>query len=213
MPTNNQIKVIVGLVLVLWFAVHMAQGNAHPPNLLTEFSYVVTGVSIAFLAWERWIWSWPIVRTWLTKRPNLKGTWRGQLVSTWTGPKPENWAGPIDVYLVVRQTYSSIDVRMFSLEMDSVSLSADIVADVSGVQTLAITYRSTPKVLLRSGSPIHYGGMLLSIRGAPIYQLDGEYWTDRETKGQAAFLARAPNLSHDYNGAASQRFRALVPPR
>src|SRR6267154_413124 len=45
---------------------------------------------------------------------------------------------PIEVYLVIRQTFSSLDVRMFSLESESISLSANLVLVAPELQTLFI---------------------------------------------------------------------------
>jgi SMODS-associating 2TM, beta-strand rich effector domain len=125
-------------------------------------------------------------------------------VSNWAAPAHEASAAPIEAYVVIRQTYSSIDARLFSLEMSSASLSASIVSDAVGLHVLFVIYRSEPKVLLRAKSPIHYGGMLLSIRGDPARKLDGEYWTDRETKGSVAFLDRAKQTSYEFNDAAAR---------
>jgi hypothetical protein len=203
MLTDPQKRVLVGLVLALSLIVALVQGQPLPAHLLTSFSYVVTGTSIALLAWERWLWGFRVFRPWLTTRPDLRGTWKGQLLSNWpetpTGPR----SGPIEAYFVVRQTFSSIDARLFTLESSSVSLSANIVPDAVGLHTLYITYRNESKALLREGSPMHYGGMLLNVRGAPAQKLDGAYWTDRRTKGEAEFLIRVRTAGEDFNHAAS----------
>jgi len=188
-----QIKILVGLVVVTWAAALLIQGRQVPLDYLKSFSYAVTVVSFALLLWERWLWSWWAFRPWLTTRPDLRGTWKGHLVSSWTDPVTKQGRGEIEAYLVIRQTYSSIDVRLLTAESGSVSLSASIVDDSQGIHTLAVVYRNTPRVLLRDRSPIGHGGMLLYVRGKLVHQLDGEYWTDRKTKGELKFAAR----SHD----------------
>ncbi|HUJ29947.1 MAG TPA: hypothetical protein VLY23_01605 [Candidatus Acidoferrum sp.] len=200
--TEIQIKAFVGLVVGLWLIITLAGGQPLPGHLLSSFSYAVTGTSFTLLLWDRWLWRNRIFRGWLTKRPDLGGTWKGTLLSSWPDPETGQRTGPIEVYLVIRQTFSSISARMFSVEMNSVSLSAAIVSERSGTHTLFITYRSEPRVLLREVSPIHYGGMLLNVRGTPVQRLDGGYWTDRLTKGEAEFLARARGMSDDFGTAA-----------
>ena len=174
---------------------------------LFSFSYVVTGVSFALLFWERWLWSWRVFRPWLTNRPDLRGTWKGHLVSNWIDPITKQGRGEIDAYLVVRQTYTTIDVRLLTAESGSISLSANIVADGEGIHTVAVVYRNTPRALLRERSPIGHGGMLLYVRGIPIHQLDGEYWTDRQTKGELTLRLRSSELRHDFDQAQKAHYQ------
>lgn len=71
------------------------------------------------------------------------------------------------------------------------------------LQTLFIVYRNDPRSLLLEQSPIHYGGMRLHVRGGRVERLDGHYWTDRLTKGEADFIVRVKKMSLDFNSAAS----------
>jgi hypothetical protein len=205
--TNNQIKVLIGLVVAIWAVTLLIQGHPVSLDYIKAFSYAVTGVSFALLFWERWLWSWRLSRPWLTTRPDLRGTWKGHLVSNWVDPSTQHGRGQIEAYLVIRQKYSTIDVRLLTAESGSVSLSANIVADGEQVHTVAVVYRNTPRALLRGRSPIGHGGMLLHIRGTPIHQLDGEYWTDRETKGELSFAARSSEVSHDFSQAQAKTYK------
>lgn len=204
--TSTQIKVLIGLVVVIWAVVLFAQGHPVPLDYLKAFSYVVTGVSFALLLWERWLWSWRIFRPWLTTQPDLRGTWKGHLMSNWVDPVTKQGRGQIEAYLVVRQTYSKTDVRLLTAESDSVSLSANIFADGEGIHTVAVVYRNTPRAMLRERSPIGHGGMLLNIRGTPIHRLDGEYWTDRETKGELTLTLRSNEPCHDFEQAQKANY-------
>ena len=205
--TSMQTKVLVGLIVVIWAVVLLVQGHPVPLDYLKAFSYVVTGVSFALLFWERWLWSWRVFRPWLTNRPDLRGTWKGHLVSNWIDPITKQGRGEIDAYLVVRQTYTTIDVRLLTAESGSISLSANIVADGEGIHTVAVVYRNTPRALLREHSPIGHGGMLLYVRGIPIHQLDGEYWTDRQTKGELTLRLRSSELRHDFDQAQKAHYQ------
>jgi hypothetical protein len=190
-PTSIQIKTIVGLVITVVAFVFLAHGISAAPSVINSaFSWAVTVIAFALLLWERWLWSWPIFRPWMTDRPDLRGTWKGQLTSNWIDAETKLSRDPIEVYLVIRQTFSTVDVRFFSSGSSSISLSASVYSDNVGLYTLAVTYRNTPRVLQRARNPIGHGGMLLSIRGAPIHQLDGEYWTDRGTKGEMTLRER-----------------------
>lgn len=121
MLTKNQTWALVVVVLALWVVVSMAQGESRPTRLLTSLSYVVSGTWGVLVLWERWLWRCGIFRPWLTARPVLRGTWKGELRSNWHGPDAWLGSGPIEAYLVIRQTFSSLDVRMFSLESESIA--------------------------------------------------------------------------------------------
>jgi SMODS-associating 2TM, beta-strand rich effector domain len=204
--TSNQIKVLIGLVVAIWAVALLVQGHPVPLDYLKAFSYAVTGVSFALVLWNRWLWSWRVFRPWLTTRPDLRGTWKGHLVSSWVDPNTKQGRGEIEVYLVIRQTFSTADARLLTAESFSISLSADIVADGESIQTLAVVYRNTPRALLRGRSPIGHGGMLLYVRGTPIHQLDGEYWTDRGTKGELTLALRSGGLCHDFAEAQNAKY-------
>jgi hypothetical protein len=209
MLTTNQIKMLLGLGVLLWAVVLVIQGQPLTVHMLAPFSYVVTGLSVAVVLWERWLWAWWVFRGWLNKRPDVRGTWKGTLKSDWRDPNTKAPLEPIEVFLVVRQTYSTIDVRLFSAESSSISLSGNIFTDTVGVWTLAVTFRSTPRILKRERSPVKHGGMLVSLVGKPIHKLDGEYWTDRATKGEVTFGARTRVIAHDFEEATQQRFHAV----
>jgi hypothetical protein len=206
MITNTQLRALLGLSVVLWAIVLVLQGRDVSVDMLAPFSYVLTGLSFCVLLWERWLWPWYIFRGWLNKRPDLRGTWKGVVHSNWIDPDTEQGRGPIDVYLVIRQTYTTIDVRLLSEESNSVSLSGNIFTDSVGVCTLAVAYRNTPRILKRGRSPINHGGMLLSLIGDPVHKLDGEYWTDRGTIGEVTLTARTKVAAHDFEEAAKQKF-------
>jgi hypothetical protein len=207
MIPDLQLKTLIGLVLTVLAAVLLIQNKSvQATDFYNAFSYVVTAVSIALVLWNRYLWRfWPF-QPYLHSKPDLGGTWKGQLVTDY----PMKAGSPIEVYLVIRQTYSSIDIRLFSLESSSVSLSGNFFADNVGLYTLASTYRNTPTVLRRQKSPISHGGLLLSIRGTPIHQLDGEYWTDRNTKGEVVFNARSREVAHDYGHAETLKYVQLA---
>jgi hypothetical protein len=210
MMTTTQIRAVIGLVVVVWAVVLLAQGHPVPLDYLKAFSYAVSGLSFGLLIWERWLWSWRICRPWLTTRPDLRGTWKGHLLSNWVDPITKKERGEIEAYLVIRQTFATIDVRLLTTESGSISLAASIVDDGQGLHTVAVVYRSTPRLLLRPRSPIGHGGMLLYVRGTPIHRLDGEYWTDRNTKGELLFKLRSSEPAHDFDQAVTMQYKSVT---
>jgi hypothetical protein len=199
--TNTQIKVLVGLVFGMTALVLLIQGQPPSKEWFHSFSWVVTGVAFALLLWDKWAWTWRGLR-WLSKRPDLRGTWKGNIKSDWEDPVAQQRRAAIEIYVVVRQTFSTLDVRLFSAESTSQSLSANIVTDAVGLHTVAVTYLNTPSVLHLEHSPIGHGGMLLGVRGdGRIHQLDGKYWTDRKTKGEVKLTQRSKTVCHDFTQA------------
>jgi hypothetical protein len=68
---------------------------------------------------------------------------------------------------------------------------------------LAGVYRNTPQVHLRGErSEIHYGALLLELKGDPVNGLQGHYWTDRQTRGTLELSNRQKRLVNDYAEAA-----------
>jgi hypothetical protein len=204
--SNTQLKALLGVAVVLWAIVLVLQGQSVSVEMLSPFSYVLTGLGICILLWDRWAWHWHIFRGSLNKRPDIRGTWKGIVHSNFIDPDTQRGRGPIDVYLVVRQTYTTIDVRLFSEESSSISLSGNISSDSVGVCTLAVAYRNTPRILKRGRSPINHGGMLLSLVGKPVHKLDGEYWTDRGTFGEITLTTRSKAIAHDFEEGANEKF-------
>jgi hypothetical protein len=196
------------LVLACWAAAILMHGRSAPIDYFKAYSSAVTGVSLLLFLWEEFLWPWWIFRPWLTARPDLRGTWKGHFVSDWIDPATKVPAGPTEAYLVIRQTYLTIDVRLLTSESASVTLSANILEDDKKLHTLAVVYRNTPRVLLRPGSPMGHGGMLLSVRGSPAHQLDGEYWTDRRTSGELSFRLRSAKQFHDFQEASKGKYKS-----
>jgi hypothetical protein len=209
MIPDLQLKALIVVVLAALAVVLLMQGRPVPvSDFYHAFSYVVTGVAFALVLWERYLWhAWPFY-PYLHKKPDLRGTWKGQLESNYEDRETKEKKPPIEVYIVVRQTYSTIDVRLLSVESTSVSLSGSFFSDNAGLYTLASTYRNTPTILRRKKSPISHGGLLLSIRGTPVHRLDGEYWTDRNTAGEVIFVARSKNEAHDFPQAQQFKYKS-----
>ncbi len=202
-----QVKTLVALVIVILATVLLVQGRSVPVrDLYNAFAYVVTGVTVVLLLWDRYLWRlWPF-QPHLHTKPDLQGTWKGELISDYR----EKAGVSIEVYLVIRQTYSTVDIRLFSAESSSTSLSGNFFTDQMGLYTLASTYRNTPTVLRRHRSPISHGGLLLSIRGTPVHQLDGEYWTDRNTKGEIFLRSRSKETAHDFAQAQRLHYKSTT---
>jgi len=66
-------------------------------------------------------------------------------------------------------------------------------------------YRNEPKIELQGDrSEIHHGTFSLEIHGAPAYELEGHYWTDRGTKGSMSLFDRHKKLFDSFQHAAKE---------
>jgi hypothetical protein len=61
-------------------------------------------------------------------------------------------------------------------------------------------------VALRTRNRPLGGFMLLTVRARPGLALEGEYWTDRDTKGELRFTARTNRMLDGFDAAAAERY-------
>src|SRR5579863_8794523 len=88
MIPNRQLQVLVGIALAALAVVLFMQGKAVPlKDFYNAFSYVVTALAFILVLWERHAWRWWPFYPYLHKRPDLRGTWKGQLDSNYEDPE------------------------------------------------------------------------------------------------------------------------------
>jgi hypothetical protein len=207
MKSDAQTKIVVFLTVVLLIGTLYLQGHSVIKPSLNAYSWIATTITAVLVAWNKWLWRIKLLYP-LSKMPDVRGTWKAELSSFWKDPKTGQARGKIDVYLVFRQSFSSLDIRLFSAESCSVSLSANVVTDGEGVHTIATTYRNEPSLAHLAHSPISHGGMLLSIRGEKdVKQIDGKYWTDRQSMGEIRMTERSPKIASGFDEASSLVFK------
>lgn len=164
---------------------------------------VVTVLGLVLLAFDKWLWGFGFLHPWFVDRPYLKGTWKGVLESNYVDTATQQRAVPIEVYLVIRQTFSAIHLRLLTNESASESMANNIPKGEDGVYTVASVYRNTPKLGVRDRSTIHHGAVTLHVEGDPVTSLRGEYWTDRLTRGELRFLEKSGELYFDFASASA----------
>src|SRR5207248_7782274 len=107
------------------------------------------------LLYDQWIWRWPLIRK-LTRRPVIHGTWKTALHSNHASVR----GAPIECYLVIRQTYSRVSVRLLVERSASRSMSGDIVFE-EGVCVLYYLFAKQTRALDLGGNPSSRGGAAL----------------------------------------------------
>lgn len=190
MLSTLQTWTIVGIAALIWLPLSLLGVASGGPAAVLWLSDLLAVVFIGASAFERWGWRWPRLHPRLIGTPDVRGTWRGMMESSWIDPATEKVRPPKVVYLSIRQTLTTVWVRLLTNESASDQMVGSVKKDsVSEDWLLSYTYRNTPKLPLRKTSPEHRGGTFLTIFGEPPARIEGEYWTSRDTKGTLAMDA------------------------
>lgn len=202
MISRLHLSPIVFLVGILWLGALVLDGVAVEPRWIFPFSIVLSTLLVLLGAFDRWFWRWKLLNGWFANRPVLSGTWEVTLESEWvdqkTGERPE----PVACFMAVRQTFSTLSMRLMTPESSSWLLTGDIRATKDEVYQVAGVYMNKPDLRLRGErSEIHYGALLLDVHGQPPEELRGHYWTDRWTRGTLKLAHRKPKVYENYEQA------------
>ncbi len=189
-----QLTTVLLLAGLLWLLLLFIDGVAVQLSWLRQWSDVAPLVLVAIGGFDKWLWRWPIINRWFARRPVLLGTWRVLLT-------PIGGNGTV-AYMVVRQTYSRLGMRLLTPESQSDLVAGEVIRAPDGLYQVVGIYSNRPKLPIRDRSPIHYGAFLVDIHGNPPTRLDGSYWTDRDTKGTMVFTKRRAQLFSTYGEAA-----------
>jgi hypothetical protein len=200
---NIGLNVVVAFAAGVWALLLLIQGSDLPGAWWKPFSLVVGAVVLILEVFEFWGWRIPWLHPWLVGVPDLNGLWRGELTTQWIDPKTGIQPKPIQAFIVVRQTFSRISIRVLTRESSSSLLAGQFTREQDGEMVLTGTYRNTPRIEHRERSPIHYGGLLLQIpkqRKRPTHLL-GQYWTDRQSLGELGFAWVCNSRPGDFDSA------------
>lgn len=196
-----QLTLFTALIVVVYAILLLLDGNNISVSFLGPMKDV-SGILVILLAiFNKWAWRWRFFYPWLVRKPYIQGTWKGFTQSDWIDPETHLPVEPIPAFLVIVQDYSKINAFLLTLDSRSDLISGDIVRKNDGDFQLTYVYRNTPKLLIRETSPIHYGGVILDISTNPKIGLEGQYWTDRKTKGQLVFDSFSKEKYSTFEGA------------
>lgn len=210
MLSKIHLTALVWLAVGVWMLMLVLDGTQVSSGLLEPCSTVVTVLGLTVLTFDKWLWGFSFLHPWFVDRPYIRGTWKGTLVSHWIDPTTNKPSDPVVVYLVVRQSFSAIHLRLLTRESSSESLANNIPKDPDGVYSIASIYRNTPKIAHRPVSEIHHGGAMLHVLGDPVLALEGHYWTDRGSLGEFRFQEKSERLYFDFETASRAAFNNLA---
>ena len=201
MPTPFWTRLVIALAAGLWLALAFLLDAPVDTEWLRPLGAVMAVVVLLLLAFDRLAWRWlPLA---VTKRPKLHGTWKASLEYEW----PEGTRTQLkECYLVVRQTFSTVSVDMLFDISSSQSRSADI-KEVAGRRSLWWSYWSAARTLDREDNSPHRGGAELVISLEPKLRLEGDYWTERKTRGGIVTHGHSKQIYDDFESARSGLYR------
>lgn len=207
MLTRLHISSFIGLTIAVWLLALWYQGMpVLEADFVKPFSTVVGLITFIVTIFNKYLWSWKIFKGWYVKRPDLRGTWKVELKSSWTNPETGQVIKPIHGYAVIRQSLTSLSLRLMTEESRSVLVAHSIEQqEDDDLFKLVGVYRNEPKIELQGvRSEIHHGSFALEIHGSPAYELQGHYWTDRGTKGGIKFSDKVKKLYDTYEQASRE---------
>lgn len=195
MPTPNWSRLVIaaaaGTAFVLVWATTGALDFLFAKAIVSVSSVVILGL----LAFDRWLWRIKPFR-WLHRRPVLHGTWKIELRTTHEPRARET----IEAYLVIRQTYSNIGVDGIFEISHSHCLSASLVT-TEGRCTLNYLFRTEAQTRHRKGNPPARGAASLRVARLPRLHLEGDYWMERETRGEIKSVRYTPKIYDTFESA------------
>jgi SMODS-associating 2TM, beta-strand rich effector domain len=187
---------LMGLAGIVWVALLITGAVTGNGDASGAISATVPVLLVLGYLFERWGWRIGRIPR-LLGVPMVRGTWKGTL-------RPLGLGASIKVaYLAVEQTLTSASVRLLTDESESEQIAGTIFRRASGASAISYTYLNTPVIDRREASPIHHGAALLSILDRNQLRLEGEYWTERATKGALAFTEHAAKVARSYADAAA----------
>jgi hypothetical protein len=180
---SNRVKITAYLVTGAWSVALLIAGvqlSGTINKVLGSLPILIVGL---FAIFDTWLWHVGPIKH-LVKRPGLNGTWKGALTSLRAdGNGQEVPHAPILVFLVIKQSYLNLNITLLSQESNSRSIATLVQVNPEGNFTVYYHYTNTPGLAVRDRSPIHSGGARIEVTDVAPRSLEGEYWTDRRTRG------------------------------
>ncbi len=109
MVSDKYIKAIIYLAALAWTVILYFN---HESTWLAPLSTATTVVVTAALLFDLWLWKLPFLHDWFVKRPVIVGTWKVVIRSKWIDPTTGLTRAPIEGYMVIRQTFSTLSLRL-----------------------------------------------------------------------------------------------------
>ena len=199
--TSVSILLIIIIATSVWGGFLWILGIELTWDHATPFSFTLTVTTLCVGLFNRYLWRFWLVQR-LIRRPDLNGTWRVSLQSSYTRPGSRELVDEVQGFAVVRQTFSSISIRLMTEQAESFLVASSFDVQSDGTTYVYGVYQSDPSIHLRSGeSEIHYGSFKYKVIGRLPSEMIGQYWTDRNTKGSISLSGRKRDFFDSFSEA------------
>lgn len=195
-------RIIAGVAIAIFTTLLWLGGEDVSADWVRFVSLATLAAVAVEATYDKWLWA--VIPTSGSRRPDLRGTWRGKLVTHWTDPDTGEVPAQKVCYLVIRQTASTIRATLLTDESRSDSSIAEL-ADDGGGMWLRYLYRNQPQIRVDHRSTAHHGAVALEIDSGGT-QLEGHYWTDRNSRGELAFENRVAKYAATFSEATGPQF-------
>ena len=101
-------------------------------------------------------------------------------------------------------------MQLLSDESASEQIAGVLAKRNSRQRFISATYVNTPSIDRRETSPIHHGGLILTVYGNPPTRLVGEYFTERPSKGTLVLRDFSPALVESFEDGERSEFKPLI---
>jgi hypothetical protein len=201
MTAQRYVKAIIYAAVLIWTVILYLNHEAINSAWLKHLSTVITILLYAVIAFDLWLWKLPFLHDWFVKRPVIDGTWKVELRSNWQDRDTDKTIAPLEGYMVVRQTLSTLSMRLLTAESQSELIGTEIVCSIDRQYCVSGVYRNEPRFQARARSAIHYGALWLRIITEPSKEMAGHYWTDRRTAGEMQLTDRRSKRFQTFDSA------------
>lgn len=193
---NILIRVSILLACILGFIYLIFNGSEFNfINSFLAFSASATQIILFWAFYFEWGWKWPVLKN-IFYRPNLNGTWNGELTSDWKDEKG-NGVEPIKFFIVIRQNFLRINFTTFTNNYIGKSYAEKLILDKErGIKNVAYLYR---KETSQNSNANNEGASELRIIESTVLKMEGKYWSNIKTNGEieVSFLVKKHFDSYD----------------
>ena len=206
MFTRSSISLLLIIAVLTWGGFLWVLGIQLSWEHVKPYSLTLAVLTSGWSLFNRYLWRTRPFKLFV-RTPDLNGTWKAELQSTYKDPASGETRGHINAFVVIRQTFTSLSVRLLTEsghESFLVASSFDIKDD--GTIYVYGVYQGEPSIADRKAvSAIHYGSFQYKVIGNPVTELKGHYWTDRDTGGSIVLSERRPQWFDSFASAAAAR--------
>ena len=146
MLSSRQLSPLIVLSIALWVVGALLAGTdlTLASNLLRPIGPVLFIVGIVLTVFDLWLWHCRPLYPWFVDRPDLRGTWRATFVSSYVPQGERESLGRVDAMFVIRQTFSSLHIRMLTAESSSNTVGATVAREPDGSHLILGVYENRP---------------------------------------------------------------------